>query len=185
MHCRMHACAPHVSNDALRGQSAKGSPGTGVTGGWSHHVSAGDQTNIFCQCFLPLSQLSYYTHFGDRFLLYNSSWCGTHYVTILTVNSEVCCLCSLPTEMECMHHHTWPLSFSFRCILPASVLRERVCVPHAQESQKRTPDSLNWSYRSSARAARPLTYQANFLAPNVLSFVIFLFWFSKMDRDFL
>lgn len=59
----MDVCVPHVSNGALRGQSAKGSPGTVVTGGWSCRVSAGDQTSIFSQCFLPLSQLSNYTPF--------------------------------------------------------------------------------------------------------------------------
>lgn len=59
----MDICAPHVSNGALRGQSAKGSHGTGVIGGWSCRVSAGDQISIFSQCFLPLSQLSNYTSF--------------------------------------------------------------------------------------------------------------------------
>lgn len=98
--------------------------------------------------------------FWDRFLLYNSSWRGTHYVNHTDLKFRGL-LSLLPGHWDEMHASPHlALIFFFHVHFAASV-----CA-----SCSRRPEEDTWS---SARVARPLNYQANFLAPNVLFLVIF------------
>lgn len=59
-----HAClCTTCVQCALRGQSAKGSPGTGVTGGGAAESVLGIKQASLASVLLPLSQLSSYTPF--------------------------------------------------------------------------------------------------------------------------
>lgn len=78
MHCRMHTCASHVSNDALRGQRGHLELELQVVG-VTKSVLGNKQTSSV-SAFYHWANSPIIPRFWDRFLLYNSSWRGTHYV---------------------------------------------------------------------------------------------------------